>query len=172
MFMSNHERELTMATMSGALPNGKRSPIPGRMKLAGALFAVCSSLVLFSGPAQAGPERAGLSYADTSRLIQGAEFAQYRRGYRRAYRGRGYYGPRYGHRYGHRRYYRRGPGAAAVIGGLAAGALIGGAIASQAGPGAVAPSSDAVAYCARRFKSYDPRSGTYLGYDGQRHPCP
>jgi hypothetical protein len=32
--------------------------------------------------------------------------------------------------------------------------------------------SDAVAYCARRYRSYDPRSGTYLGYDGLRHPCP
>jgi hypothetical protein len=31
---------------------------------------------------------------------------------------------------------------------------------------------DAVAYCMRRYKSYDPASGTYLGYDGQRHPCP
>jgi hypothetical protein len=29
-----------------------------------------------------------------------------------------------------------------------------------------------VAYCMRRFRSYDPRSATYLGYDGQRHPCP
>ena len=28
------------------------------------------------------------------------------------------------------------------------------------------------AYCADRFKSYDASSGTYLGYDGQRHPCP
>ena len=28
------------------------------------------------------------------------------------------------------------------------------------------------AYCAQRFKSYDPRTGTYLGYDGFRHPCP
>jgi len=28
------------------------------------------------------------------------------------------------------------------------------------------------AYCLRRFKSYDPESGTYLGYDGYRHPCP
>ena len=27
-------------------------------------------------------------------------------------------------------------------------------------------------YCASRFKSYDPGSGTYLGYDGSRHPCP
>lgn len=30
----------------------------------------------------------------------------------------------------------------------------------------------AVAYCMRRFKSYDPVSMTYLGYDGYRHPCP
>jgi hypothetical protein len=31
---------------------------------------------------------------------------------------------------------------------------------------------DPVAYCMARFKSYDPNSGTYLGYDGNRHPCP
>lgn len=29
-----------------------------------------------------------------------------------------------------------------------------------------------VAYCQQRFKSYNVRTGTYLGYDGQRHPCP
>ena len=28
-----------------------------------------------------------------------------------------------------------------------------------------------VGYCMRRFRSYDPRSGTYLGSDGLRHPC-
>jgi len=28
------------------------------------------------------------------------------------------------------------------------------------------------AYCMRRYKSYDPDSGTYLGFDGRRHPCP
>jgi len=39
--------------------------------------------------------------------------------------------------------------------------------------GYVAPADDsAVAYCVQRFKSYDPASGTYLGYDGRRHPCP
>jgi BA14K-like protein len=27
-------------------------------------------------------------------------------------------------------------------------------------------------YCAQRYRSYDPASGTYLGYDGLRHPCP
>ncbi|MBR0775462.1 BA14K family protein [Bradyrhizobium diazoefficiens] len=31
---------------------------------------------------------------------------------------------------------------------------------------------DSAAYCAQRYRSYDPASGTYLGYDGQRHPCP
>jgi BA14K-like protein len=32
--------------------------------------------------------------------------------------------------------------------------------------------TDAVAYCTQRFRSYDPGSGTYLGYDGLRHACP
>jgi BA14K-like protein len=38
---------------------------------------------------------------------------------------------------------------------------------------AVAPDgggSDA-AYCRQRYRSYDPASGTYLGFDGLRHPC-
>ena len=34
------------------------------------------------------------------------------------------------------------------------------------------PPGDAVAYCMQQYRSYDPRSGTYLGYDGFRHPCP
>ncbi len=99
-----------------------------------------------------------------------------------AYRGRGYAGGVY--RGG---YYRPGVG-------LAAGAVVGGAIAaSQYGgygyggygydngyygsnPGydtsySTSGGQDA-AYCAQRFKSYDASSGTYLGYDGQRHPCP
>lgn len=29
-----------------------------------------------------------------------------------------------------------------------------------------------VAYCQQRFKSYNVRTGTYLGYDGLRHACP
>jgi hypothetical protein len=36
----------------------------------------------------------------------------------------------------------------------------------------VAPGGDSAAYCAQRFQSYDPSTGTYLGYDGLRHPCP
>jgi hypothetical protein len=37
-------------------------------------------------------------------------------------------------------------------------------------PRAVA--GDAVAYCMQRYRSYDPSSGTYMGYDGIRRPCP
>jgi hypothetical protein len=25
--------------------------------------------------------------------------------------------------------------------------------------------------CAQRYRSYDPGSGTFFGYDGRRHPC-
>ena len=35
-----------------------------------------------------------------------------------------------------------------------------------------APDGDSVAYCQQRFRSYNPATGTYLGYDGQTHPCP
>jgi BA14K-like protein len=36
--------------------------------------------------------------------------------------------------------------------------------------GPMAVSGDA-SYCAQRYRSYDPASGTYLGFDGMRHPC-
>lgn len=66
-------------------------------------------------------------------------------------------------------YYRDNSGAwiAAGIAGLALGAA-----AASAANSAAAADRDAVAYCMQRFKSYDPRTGTYLGYDGYRHPCP
>ncbi|UPJ55118.1 BA14K family protein [Bradyrhizobium sp. 192] len=74
-------------------------------------------------------------------------------------------GRRYGdhHRNYGSRHHRNG---AAALGGLAAGAIIGGVIAnSQA-------RANSESYCAQRFRSYDPSSGTYLGNDGRRHSCP
>jgi BA14K-like protein len=39
--------------------------------------------------------------------------------------------------------------------------------------GAAAPVGGGDAsYCAQKYRSYDPATGTFLGYDGQRHPCP
>jgi BA14K-like protein len=88
-------------------------------------------------------------------------------------------------------------GRGGFIPGAVAGALIGGAIASQGygyygapgyyyapgsyyddqyyDDGAAAPApagDDAVTYCMQTYRSYDPASGTYQGFDGLRHPCP
>ena len=84
-------------------------------------------------------------------------------------------------------------------GAVAAGAVVGGAIAANdayayyGGPGyydapgyyddqyadqgvvaevPVPVGDDSASYCAQRYRSYDPASGTYLGFDGLRHPCP
>ena len=80
-------------------------------------------------------------------------------------------------------------------GAFAAGAVIGGALAANsyayygdpyyygsdyyaddtyydAGPEVAVVQGGDASYCAQRYRSYDPASGTYLGYDGQRHPCP
>jgi hypothetical protein len=36
----------------------------------------------------------------------------------------------------------------------------------------VADTGNGVARCEARYHSFDPASGTFLGYDGARHPCP
>ncbi len=75
--------------------------------------------------------------------------------------------------------------AGAAVAGAVAGGIIGGIIASQGGfgypptypypyyqPYPIYPGNPAIGYCMSRFRSYDPYSMTYLGYDGYRHPCP
>jgi BA14K-like protein len=79
--------------------------------------------------------------------------------------------------YGRPYYYRHDNGAAVAAGvaGLAAGALIAGAIANQAAaappppPGTVNP--NLAAYCARKYRSYDPMTGTFLARSGERIVC-
>jgi len=66
------------------------------------------------------------------------------------------------------------PSDLAVAAGVAAGVVIGGAFAT---PGiynvpAPSPADDPVAYCTWMYSSYDPQSGTYIGDDGNLHPCP
>ena len=135
--------------------------------LAAALLATGA---MMTAPASAAPLSAPMGL--TNSVSSPVEAVQWRRG-------------------GWRGGYRRGWGPGIGIGaGLAAGAIIGGALAAPYyygpgyygpgyayGPGYVAvepaaPGGDAVAYCMQRFQSYDPASGTYLGYDGLRHPCP
>ena len=46
-----------------------------------------------------------------------------------------------------------------------------GCVYSDAAP-TVYNNGGSVAYCEQTYRSYDPASGSYLGYDGFRHPCP
>jgi BA14K-like protein len=107
---------------------------------------------------------------DLTRVYPGESYAQWRRYPPPRYYGQRYYGPRY--------YYRRDNGAAVAAGvaGLAAGALIGGAIANSQAQAAVPPPPATVdpqlaAYCARRYRSFDPVTGTYLAVTGERIVC-
>ncbi len=139
-----------------------------------------SSMARYSGVTTGGAPAARWSGATTgTRFSTGPTVTRYSSGYG------GWNG---GHRYRH-----RGGG---FFPGEVAGAVIGGALASSSYYGApydsygyyddssyyddgavvaVAPApvgDDAVAYCMQTYQSYDPASGTYLGFDGLRHPCP
>ena len=131
--------------------------------LLGAAFMAMPSTVAAT-PLGAGLSGSFVAQAQASTLVE----VQYRRRYNRGYRGGNI-----------------GAGIAAGVG----AAIIGGIIASQPnpyyGPGYYAPGyyapapvygpppvGDAQAYCFSRFRSYDPSTGTYLGNDGYRHPCP
>ncbi len=87
----------------------------------------------------------------------------------RGWRGdRGYRYGRYG--YGGRRYYygRRHHGhGGAYLGAGIAGLALGAAIASQP-----RRSYRGNYWCAQRYRTYDPRSGTYIGSGGVRRYCP
>ena len=84
--------------------------------------------------------------------------------------GGGWYGPGWNGGCGWGNCWGPAVGAAVVGGAIAAAAASSAPYYGDAGP---APAGgDAVAYCQSRFKSYNPATGTYLGYDGLRHPCP
>jgi hypothetical protein len=153
---------------------GKDFPMIKTFTLAAALIGGA----LLAAPASAAPigSASGPSLALATGGNDLVETVQYRR----------YgYGPRYGYRGG---YYRGGRGAA-VGAGIAAG-VIGGALAAGAlaGPRYVEPAPiygvpapvygygaedvDAVAYCSRRFRTYDPATGTYIATGGVVRACP
>ena len=89
----------------------------------------------------------------------------------------GYRNNRYYGGYGGRGYYYRdnnnyGAAAAAGIIGLAAGAMI----ANSANQpryynGGGGYGGDYVSYCSNRYRSFNPRTGMFTGYDGYQHRC-
>lgn len=125
-------------------------------------IVIGATAITFSVPAMSAPLMVQPQLAQSTSIpTETVQYGGYDRGY-------GYGG---GYRRGYGGGYRRGGGGegAAIIGGLAAGAIIGGAIAaSQANQAGQRNAS----YCAQRYRSYDPASGTYLNNDGNRYACP
>lgn len=135
-----------------------------------AILAAGAALAAPASAAPMGPASAAVAAGKAEPgLVQNVQWRRY-----------GYYGPGY---YG----YRRGPAvgagiAAGVIGGaLAAGALAAPPVYAYPAPvyGAPAPAYgysvedvDAVAYCSRRFRSYNPETGTYIAKGGVVRACP
>jgi hypothetical protein len=120
-----------------------------KLTLAALTAGVCVAAVT-SVPASAQALRSGAAeFAQRGALV---EQVQYRRHYYGGYRG-GF-----------------DPGAAAALGiiGLAAGAIAGAALAPAP---YVVGDPNWIAYCSSRYRSFDPMSGTYLGFDGNRHYC-
>jgi Ni/Co efflux regulator RcnB len=76
-------------------------------------------------------------------------------------------GWRGGPRYYHRDNNNWGGAAAAGIIGLAAGAMI----ANSANQPRYYAGDNYNAYCSSRYRSFNPRTGTYTGYDGLQHRC-
>ena len=75
--------------------------------------------------------------------------------------------------YNNRRHYNGGDAIGGFIGGFIGG-VVGGAVSPFRQPVYVNPVNPVYVnpYCARRFRSYDPYSASYLGFDGLRHRCP
>ncbi len=148
-----------------------------------AVAAALAGGTLLALPASAAPLASATSAVATAQagsdLVQTVQWRRYG------------YGPRY---YGG---YRRGPAVGAgIAAGIIGGALAAGALAAppppvyyEPEPVYVAPpvvyappvpraygysieDTDAVAYCSRRFKSYNPETGTYIAARGVVRACP
>lgn len=202
LLMMGKEFAMSCTTMSNtamAATSAKRHSA-GRARMTWAVVAsICASTIGFAAPVQAQPLNAAIAPLAGQGAASVIEVQGPPPGWRgpppgqggwrgppppppRGYYGRqpprGWYGPpppprhgRWGNPYWRNNgwYYRDNSGAwiAAGVAGLALGAA---AAAAMQNNNSV--NGDAVAYCARRFRSYNPNTGTYTGYDGLQHPCP
>jgi len=101
--------------------------------------------------------------------------------YRHQYRGRYYHNrhvyprrhyyhyPRYGYYPRVYRHHHYNPGAAVALGVM--GAVVGSAIANSGANAGWVGTPAWYEYCARKYRSFDPRSGTYMTYRGVRVAC-
>lgn len=170
--------------MAQAINGGTAAKTGGRRILSTLLAAViaATSLTVVTAPVTA--TQAEARERHHGHWKKRPRYVQRRDDFRRPF-----YSDRRWDRHHHRRYYHRrhnnnGAMIGAGIAGLAAGAILGGALASPSyspprvtynsapAAGGYAPGSRGwVRYCSAKYRSFDPQSGTYLGYDGYRHYC-
>lgn len=139
----------------------------------GVLGAVMTATLAVSSIVPAQAQNVTLSFGQRQQVIQ-----TYCDRHPRDYDCRGYYGGNWRQRDYDRFYSNRrsdlDPIASGIFG-LALGAIVGGAIANSNNNNrdrVVGRSYDAhVEACYARYRSYDERTDTFLGYDGVRHRC-
>lgn len=134
------------------------------MKRTVLLTALVLALAVSDAAAQEQRGSAGASSSSSSNVTVNID--QGRRGGGGGDRWRGGGGGGGGPRYGH--YYHQQPR------GFDPSAAIGGAIGGWLYRQWATPAEPVrdVAWCMNRYRSYDPYTRTYLGYDGLRHGCP
>jgi len=142
----------------------------------GVLTAALTSAIALASIAPAQAQNVTLSFGQRQQVVQ-----TYCDRYPNDYDCRGYYGGTWRNRDYDRFYSSRrtdlDPIATGIFG-LAFGAILGGALANGNNNnngdrvvGRVNSSSSHVQACYARYRSYDERTDTYLGYDGYRHAC-
>jgi len=171
------ETIMQMRQQTAAVPSAARRAVSSVMSCALAISIAASGVAAGALPAQAQGLAAGLAplggHAAGPTTVQappppGWRPGPYRPGWRPPPPPRH---ARWGNPYWRNGgwYYRDNSGAWVAAGII--GAAIGAAAISAAQQNAQRQ-QDAVAYCMQRFRSYNPRTGTYTGYDGLQHPCP
>jgi hypothetical protein len=143
------------------------------VSFAAALTALCSI-----SSAQPSSFATGAQVRQNAERGRGYDTVQFRRSGRvdrNAFRDRSYWDSRRGRGYYDRTYgrYRRDDSAAIAAGflGFALGAAIAGSASERGYVEAHRGEAAWIANCQQRYRSFDPASGTYLGFDGYRHYC-
>lgn len=153
-----------------------------KFAFSGLAASLLGAAMLMPGPAPAsavtlaGPSLVAPGQTAQVELVQERRYRQARRGDRQARRGedhvRRYDRRRHGPRYTYRR-----PGFGNYYGGYYysspwwVGPSIGFAVTVPSVTLGLGGGSAHVEWCLNRYRSYDPASDTFLGYDGYRHRC-
>ena len=141
-----------------ARPQNSRESMMRKLMLASVATAALAMTMNVATPAHAAGLRPATpliaTQVDSGNLVTKVRWNGHHRhhSHNRHWRGRHYY-------------YGRDDWGPALGLGLGAGLLLGGLAAN-------AQAQSAIAWCDRHYRSYDPRTQTYLGYDGYRHSCP